>query len=111
MMGFLKSMTTKDDNLRFHLYFKGINGRSIMNSVEELCPILFSNLSDNLDITDESKVYFRDSSWTFGIRNKELRDLCNKEDIEVQAVIAWEDEIRTPKDMSRSVIQWFKKKD
>lgn len=82
-----------------------------MKSVEELCPILFGNLADNLDITDDSKVYFRDSSWTFEIRNKELRDLCNKENIEIQAVIAWGDEIRTPKDMSRSVIQWFKKKE
>lgn len=104
-------MNNKDDNLRFHLYFKGINGRNIMNSVEELCPVLFSNLSDNVTLNDDSKVYFRDSSWTFEIRNKELRDLCNKENIEIQAVIAWGDEIRTPKDMSRSVIQWFKKKE
>lgn len=80
-------------------------------SVEELCPVLFSNLSDNLTLNDDSKIFFKDSSWTFEIRNKELRDLCNKEDIEIQAVIAWGDEIRTPKDMNRSVIQWFKKKD
>ena len=82
-----------------------------MKSVEELCPVLFSNLSDNLTLDDDSNVYFRDSSWTFEIRNKELRDLCNKEDIEIQAVKAWGDEIRTIRDMSRSVIQWFKKKD
>lgn len=104
-------MSNKDDNLRFHLLFKGINGRNIMKSVEELCPVLFGNLTDNLTLNDDSKIYFRDSSWTFEIRSKELRDLCNKEDIEIQVVIAWGDEIRTPKDMNRSVIQWFKKKD
>ena len=82
-----------------------------MKSVEELCPILFGNLSDNLTLNDDSKVYFKDSSWTFEIKNKELRDLCNKENIEIQAVIALGDEIRTTKDMSRSVIQWFRKKE
>lgn len=112
MMECLKSMTiTKDDNLRFHLTFKGINGRNIMKSVEKLCPVLFSNLSDNVTLNDDSKVYFRDSSWTFEIRNKEIRGLCNKEDIEVQVICLWGTEHRTIKDMSRTMFQWFKKKD
>ena len=112
MMEFLKSMMTiKDDNLRFHLSFKGINGRNIMKSVEELCPILFGNLSDNLTLNDDSKIFFKDSSWTFEIKNKELRDLCNKEDIEVQVICLWGDEHRTIKDMSRTMFQWFKKKE
>lgn len=110
-MEFLKSMTIKDDNLRFHLSFKSINGRDIMKSVEELCPVLFSNLSDNVTLNDDSKVYFRDSSWTFEIRNKEIRGLCNKEDIEVQVICLWGAEHRTIKDMSRTMFQWFKKKD
>lgn len=104
-------MTTKDDNLRFHLTFKGINGRDIMKSVEELCPILFSNLSDNVTLNDDSKVYFRDSSWTFGIRNKELRDLCEKENLQIQLICIWGDELRTTRDMSRTMFQWFKKRE
>ena len=104
-------MTTKDDNLRFHLTFKGINGRSIMKSVKELCPILYSNLTDNLTLNDDSKVYFRDSSWTFGIRNEELKKLCNKEDLQIQVICVWGAEHRTIKDMSRTMFQWFKKKD
>lgn len=74
-------MSNKDDNLRFHLLFKGINGRNIMKSVEELCPVLFGNLTDNLTLNDDSKIYFRDSSWTFEIRSKEVQELCNKESI------------------------------
>lgn len=96
-------MTTKDDNLRFHLTFKGINGRNIMKSVEKLCPVLFSNLSDNLEITDDSKIFFRDSSWTFGVRLKEVQELCNKESIEVLVICLWGDEHRTIKDMSRTM--------
>lgn len=82
-----------------------------MKSVEELCPVLFSNLTDNLTLNDDSKVYFRDSSWTFGVRLKEVQELCNKEDIEVLVICLWGAEIRTTRDMSRSVIQWFKKKE
>lgn len=98
-----------DENLRFHLTFKRINGRDIMKSVEELCPILFSNLTDNLTLNDDSGVYFRDSSWTFGIRLKEVQELCNKEDIEVQVICLWGEELRTIRDMSRTMFQWFGK--
>lgn len=102
-------MNNKDDNLRFHLTFKGINGRNIMKSIEELCPILYSNLSANLTLDDDSKVYFRDSSWTFEIRNEELRDLCEKENLQIQLICVWGDELRTTRDMSRSLFQWFGK--
>lgn len=104
-------MTTNDDNLRFHLTFKGINGRDIMKSVEELCPVLFGNLTDNLTLNDDSKIYFRDSSWTFEIRSKEIQGLCNKEGIEVLVICLWGDEHRTIKDMSRTMFHWFKKKE
>lgn len=102
-------MNKDDENLRFHLTFKGINGRDILKSVEELCPILFSNLTDNLTLNDDSRVYFRDSSWTFGIRNKELRDLCEKENLQIQLICVWGAEHRTLKDMSRTMFQWFGK--
>lgn len=104
-------MSNKDDNLRFHLSFKGINGRNIMESVEELCPVLFGNLSDNLTLNDDSKIFFKDSSWTFGVRLKEVQELCNKEDIEVQVICLWGAEHRTIKDMSRTMFHWFKKKE
>lgn len=104
-------MSNKDDNLRFHLSFKGINGRNIMKSVEELCPILFSNLSDNLTLNDDSKIFFKDSSWTFGVRLKEIQGLCNKESIEVLVICLWGAEHRTIKDMSRTMFHWFKKKE
>lgn len=71
-------MSNKDDNLRFHLSFKGINGRNIMESVEELCPVLFGNLSDNLTLNDDSKIFFKDSSWTFGVRLKEVQSCAIK---------------------------------
>ena len=57
-----------------------------MKSVEELCPVLFGNLSDNLTLNDDSKIYFKDSSWTFEIRNKELRNLCEKENLQIQLI-------------------------
>ena len=104
-------MSNKDDNLTFHLSFKGINGRNIMKSVEELCPILFSNLSDNLTLNDDSKIFFKDSSWTFGVRLKEIQGLCNKESIEVLVICLWGAEHRTIKDMSRTMFHWFKKKE
>lgn len=104
-------MSNKDDNLRFHLSFKGINGRNIMESVEELCPVLFGNLSDNLTLNDDSKIFFKYSSWTFGVRLKEVQELCNKEDIEVQVICLWGAEHRTIKDMSRTMFQWFKKRE
>ena len=104
-------MSNKDDNLRFHLSFKGINERNIMESVEELCPVLFGNLSDNLTLNDDSKIFFKDSSWTFGVRLKEVQELCNKEDIEVQVICLWGAEHRTIKDMSRTMFQWFKKRE
>ena len=104
-------MMIDEDNLRFHLSFKGINGRNIMKSVEELCPILFSNLSDNVTLNDDSKVYFKDSSWTFGIRNKELRDLCEKENFQIQLICVWGAEHKTINDMSRTMFQWFKKRE
>lgn len=78
-----------------------------MKSVEELCPILFSNLSDNLTLNDDSKIYFRDSSWTFEIRNKELKDLCNKENLQIQLICVWGEELRTIRDTSRTMFQWF----
>lgn len=102
-------MTTKDDNLRFHLTFKGINGRDIMKSVEELCPVLFGNLTDNLTLNDDSKIFFKDSSWTFGVRLKELRELCEKENLQIQLICVWGDEIRTIRDTSRTMFQWFKR--
>lgn len=104
-------MSNKDDNLRFHLSFKGINGRNIMKSIEELCPVLFSNLSDNVTLNDGSKIFFKDSRWTFGVRLKEVQGLCNKEDIEVQVICLWGAEHRTIKDMSRTMFHWFKKKE
>lgn len=104
-------MSKDDDNLRFHLTFKGINGRDIMKSVEELCPVLFSNLSDNLTLNDGSKIYFKDSSWTFGIRNRELKKLCEKENLQIQVICLWGAEHKTIKDMSRTMFQWFEKKE
>lgn len=68
---------------------------------------MFKNLDPDLEITDDSRVYFEDSTWEFGIRLKEMRELCNKEDIEVLVICCWGDEFRTIKDMSRTMIQWF----
>ena len=102
---------TKDDDLRFHITFKGIGNRSVMESIKETAPCMYKNLDPDLEITDDSRVYFRDSTWEFGVRLKEMRELCNKEDIEVLVITVWGDEHRTIKDISRTMFHWFKKKE